>query len=112
MARCQRETYGDGLDENHLHPYMWAWKPHYYSPGLPYYNFPYAFGLLFGLGLYAEYKRRGPAFVADYEALLRSTGLGTAAELAGRFGIDLHRPEFWRGSMKIIEGRLDRYLEI
>jgi len=112
MARCQRETYGDGLDENHLHPYMWAWKPHYYSPGLPYYNFPYAFGLLFGLGLYAEYKRRGPAFVADYETLLRSTGLGTAAELAGRFGIDLHRPEFWRGSMKIIEDRLDRYLEI
>jgi pepF/M3 family oligoendopeptidase len=112
MTRCQRETYGDGLDENHLHPYMWAWKPHYYSTGLSYYNFPYAFGLLFGLGLYAEFKRRGPAFVADYEALLRGTGMGTASDLASRFGIDLRQPAFWRGSMKVIEGRLNRYLEI
>ena len=112
MTRCQRETYGDGLDENHLHPYMWAWKPHYYTPGLSYYNFPYAFGLLFGLGLYAEYKRRGAPFIADYESLLRSTGIGTAAELAGRFGIDLRQPAFWRGSMKIIEARLVRYLEL
>jgi pepF/M3 family oligoendopeptidase len=112
MRRCQRETYGDGLDENHLHAYMWAWKPHYYSPSVSYYNFPYAFGLLFGLGLFAEYRRRGPAFVADYESLLRSTGMGTAAELAGRFGIDLRQPDFWRGSMKIIEGRLERYLAI
>jgi pepF/M3 family oligoendopeptidase len=112
MTRSQRETYGDGLDESRLHPYMWAWKPHYYSPALSFYNFPYAFGLLFGLGLYAEYRRRGAAFVADYEGLLRSTGMGTAADLAGRFGIDLRRPEFWRGSMEIIEGRVKRYLEI
>jgi len=112
MTRCQRETYGDGLDENRLHAYMWAWKPHYYSPAISYYNFPYAFGLLFGLGLYAEFQRRGPAFIADYESLLRSTGMGTASELAGRFGIDLRQPDFWRGSMKVIEGRLDRYLEI
>jgi pepF/M3 family oligoendopeptidase len=112
MTRCQRETYGDGLNESQLHPYMWAWKPHYYSPALSFYNFPYAFGLLFGLGLYAEYQRRGPSFVADYEGLLRSTGMGTAADLAGRFGIDLRRPEFWRGSMNIIEGRVKRYQEI
>ncbi len=112
MIRCQRETYGDGLDEDHLHAYMWAWKPHYYSPSVSYYNFPYAFGLLFGLGLFAEYKRRGPAFVADYESLLRSTGMGTASDLAARFGIDLRQPAFWRGSMKIIEERLERFLKI
>jgi oligoendopeptidase F len=112
MTRAQKQTYGDGLDEAHLHPYMWAWKPHYYSPMLPFYNFPYAFGLLFGLGLYAEFQKRGQAFVADYESLLRSTGSGTAAELAGRFGMDLHRPEFWRGSMKIIDARVERYLAI
>jgi pepF/M3 family oligoendopeptidase len=112
MTRCQRETYGDGLDESRLHPYMWAWKPHYYSPGLSFYNFPYAFGLLFGLGLFAEFRRRGAAFVADYEALLRGTGSGSAADLAGGFGIDLRQPAFWRGSMKVIEARLDRYLEI
>jgi pepF/M3 family oligoendopeptidase len=112
MTRCQKATYGDGLDEAHPHPYMWAWKPHYYSTGLSYYNFPYAFGLLFGLGLYAEFQKRGAAFVADYEGLLRSTGSGRAADLAGRFGIDLRVPEFWRGSLSVIEQRLERYLEI
>jgi len=111
MRRCQLETYGDGLDEAYLHAYMWAWKPHYYSPGLSYYNFPYAFGLLFGLGLYAEYERRGPAFVSDYEALLRATGFGTAADLASRFGIDLRRPEFWQGSMAVIEKQVALYLK-
>lgn len=111
MRRAQLETYGDGLDPAHLHTYMWAWKPHYYSPSLSYYNFPYAFGLLFGLGLYAEYERRGPAFVSDYEALLRSTGFGTAADLAMRFGIDLRRPEFWQGSMAVIEKQVERYIK-
>ena len=112
ISRCQRETYGEGLDEQHLHPYMWAWKPHYYSATLSFYNFPYAFGLLFGLGLYAEYQRRGPAFAVDYEALLRDTGGGTAEELAARHGIDLRSPEFWRASMRLIEARLERYLAL
>ena len=111
MTQCQLDTYGDGLDPNHLHPYMWAWKPHYYSPALSYYNFPYAFGLLFGLGLYAEYRRRGTAFVADYESLLRNTGFGTANDLAARFDIDLRQPDFWRGSMGLIEQRVDRYVQ-
>jgi len=111
-SRCQRETYGEGLDEQFLHPYMWAWKPHYYSASLSFYNFPYAFGLLFGLGLYAEYQRRGPSFAADYEALLRATGGGTAEELAARHGIDLRSPDFWRASMRLIEARLERYLAL
>jgi pepF/M3 family oligoendopeptidase len=111
-SRCQRETYGEGLDEQFLDPYMWAWKPHYYSATLSFYNFPYAFGLLFGLGLYAEYQRRGPSFAADYEALLRATGGGTAEELAARHGIDLRSPDFWRASMRLIEARLERYLAL
>ena len=49
MTKAQMDTYGEGLDENHLHPYMWTWKPHYYSAELSFYNFPYAFGLLFSL---------------------------------------------------------------
>ena len=112
MLRCQAETYGDGLDEKHRHPYMWAWKPHYYSPSRSFYNFPYAFGLLFGLGLYAIYKERGEAFIPDYENLLRSTGMGNAAELAARFDIDLRSPVFWQNSMNVIEGRVERYLEL
>jgi pepF/M3 family oligoendopeptidase len=112
MSRFQRETYGQALDENFLHPYMWTWKPHYYIPELSFYNFPYAFGLLFGLGLYAVYQERGEEFLDDYDALLRSTGEGMAGDLAGRFGIDLKDPAFWEGSMKVIEGRIDRYVSL
>ena len=112
MSRAQKETYAEALDPQHLHPYMWTWKPHYYIPSLSFYNFPYAFGLLFGLGLYAIYQERGADFLQDYDALLRSTGEGTAAELAARFDIDLKQPAFWQGSMKVIEGRIDRYVAL
>ncbi|MGB9299790.1 MAG: M3 family oligoendopeptidase [Anaerolineae bacterium] len=112
MSRTQKETYAEALDPEHLHPYMWTWKPHYYIPSLSFYNFPYAFGLLFGLGLYAIYQKQGSDFLPDYEALLRSTGEGTAAELAARFGIDLKSPSFWEGSMKVIEERVDRYVAL
>ena len=110
MLRGQQETYGNGLDSRHLNPYMWAWKPHYYSAGLSFYNFPYAFGLLFGLGLYAVYQERGKTFLPEYDALLRSTGEGTAAELAARFGLDIRQRAFWEGSLRVIGKRIERYL--
>jgi pepF/M3 family oligoendopeptidase len=109
MVRAQKATYGDGLDARYLHPYMWAWKPHYYRPELSFYNFPYAFGLLFGLGLYTIYQERGQAFLAAYDELLRSTGEGTAADLAARFGIDIRQRTFWEGSLQIISRRIERY---
>ena len=112
MLRCQTQTYGDGLDARHRHKYMWAWKPHYYYPELSFYNYPYAFGLLFGIGLYALYQQRGAAFVPDYEALLANTGEATAADLAARFGINLRQPAFWAGSLQVIEKRIERYLEL
>jgi oligoendopeptidase F len=109
MLRCQSATYGDGLDERYRHPYMWAWKPHYYRTGLSFYNYPYAFGLLFGIGLYAVYQQRGAAFLDDYRALLASTGEASPADLAARFGIDLRAPAFWEGSLGVIEKRIERY---
>ena len=112
MLRAQRATYGDGIDGRYLHPYMWAWKPHYYRSELAFYNYPYAFGLLFDIGLYAVYQARGPAFVPEYEALLSSTGEASPADLAARFGIDLRRPEFWQSSLHVIEQRIDRYLAL
>ncbi len=112
MERAQLATYGDGLDKNHLHKYMWTWKPHYYSTHLSFYNFPYTFGLLFGLGLYAIYQERGADFVPEYKQLLASTGEGTAAELAARFGIDIRTREFWEGSIKLIEAKVDRYCQL
>ncbi|NIN67281.1 MAG: M3 family oligoendopeptidase [Anaerolineae bacterium] len=112
MSRAQKETYAEALDPEHLHPYMWTWKPHYYIPSLSFYNFPYAFGLLFGLGLYAIYQQRGSDFLDEYDALLSSTGEGTAADLAARFDINLKEPAFWEGSLKVIEGRIDRYVAL
>jgi oligoendopeptidase F len=109
MLRAQKETYGDGLDEDFLHPYMWAVKPHYYSPGRSFYNFPYMFGLLFGLGLYAIYQKEGDAFKDRYDDLLSSTGLGDPAELATRFGIDIRQEAFWAESLKVIEDEIARF---
>jgi pepF/M3 family oligoendopeptidase len=112
MENAQKATYGDGLDDKYLQQWMWTWKPHYYSAELSFYNYPYAFGLLFATGLYAIYQQRGEAFVSDYKNLLASTGEGTAAELAMRFGIDLRQKSFWQGSLKVIEDRVNRYCEI
>ena len=109
MERAQKATYGDGLDERYLQKFMWTWKPHYYSPSLSFYNFPYAFGLLFATGLYAIYKERGTAFVKDYKDLLALTGEDTPVRLAKRFGFDIRKSKFWEDSLAIIGNRIDRY---
>lgn len=110
MREAQLATYGDGLDPEALHPYMWAVKPHYY--GDTFYNFPYTFGLLFGLGLYARYEADPEGFRAHYDELLASTGLDDAATLAARFGIDLRTPDFWRASLDRIRAQIARFEEL
>lgn len=107
MVHAQQETYGEGLNEEALHPYMWAVKPHYYSS--VFYNFPYMFGLLFGLGLYAQYRQAPTGFVERYEDLLSSTGMANAADLATHFDIDITRPNFWHDSLSIIVEDIDRF---
>jgi oligoendopeptidase F len=107
MLEAQRESYGAGLDPDQLHRYMWAMKPHYYFSA--FYNYPYTFGLLFGLGLYAHYEHDADEFRAGYDDLLSSTGLADAAGLAERFGIDTRSPAFWRGSLDVIRADVDRY---
>jgi oligoendopeptidase F len=112
MLSTQRETYGDGVDQAVLHPYMWAVKTHYYRSGQSFYNFPYMFGHLFGLGLYAQYQTDPDRFRAGYDDLLSSTGLADAATLAKRFGIDITTGEFWRSSLDIIRGNVDRFEQL
>ena len=112
MEKAQKATYGDAIDENYLHKYMWTWKPHYYSAGLSFYNYPYAFGLLFATGLYAIYQQRGEEFIPDYINLLASTGEGRAAELADRFGINIREKKFWADSLKVIEKQVDEYCKL
>lgn len=109
MLEAQRETYGDGLDQQVLHPYMWAVKQHYYSTSRFYYNYPYMFGLLFGLGLYARYQQDPEAFKQGYDDLLSSTGLADAATLATRFNIDLHSEAFWQASLDIIRRDIELF---
>ena len=109
MLDAQRDTYGDGLDEKVLHPYMWAVKSHYYSAGRSYYNYPYMFGLLFSLGLYARYQQDPKTFKQGYDDLLSSTGMADAATLAARFGIDLRTEAFWTASLDIVRRDIDRF---
>jgi oligoendopeptidase F len=109
MTDAQRQTYGDAIDQSTYHQYMWLWKPHYYSHDYNFYNFPYAFGHLFGLGLYAVYQKEKASFVPRYTELLRDTGQDWAAPLAGRFGIDITRLDFWRGSLGVIERQVEEY---
>ncbi len=108
MLAAQRESYADGLDNDLLHPYMWAVKPHYYGER-SFYNFPYTFGLLFGLGLYALYEEDAENFRTRYDDLLAATGSGSAADLAARFGIDIRTEDFWRASLGIIRKDIDRF---
>jgi oligoendopeptidase F len=112
MLKAQKATFGDGLDEKYLQKWMWTWKPHYYSAGLSFYNFPYAFGMLFATGLYAIYQKRGASFVPDYKDLLASTGEAPAADLAARFGINIRKKGFWQESLKVCEKRVDLYCSI
>ena len=112
MRAAQAETYADAIVPETYHPYMWLWKPHYYTYEMNFYNFPYAFGHLFALGLYAEFKRQGSSFVPRYKELLRATGQDYAAPLVQRFGIDITKPDFWRQSLAIIAGQVERYEKV
>lgn len=105
MLKAQEQSYGDGLDPNFRHPYMWICKSHYY--GATFYNFPYAFGGLFARGLYAQYQREGAAFVPKYKKLLRTTTVATAEDVAKVAGIDLTDKEFWRGALQTVAQQID-----
>ena len=112
MLRAQEASYGDGLAKDARHPYMWACKSHYYSPDLHFYNFPYCFGELFGKGLFARYLEKGPGFAEEYNALLRSCGSADVADVAASVGIDLRDPDFWRSSLSVLAGNVDRFVAL
>ncbi|MDX1962719.1 MAG: M3 family oligoendopeptidase [Pirellulales bacterium] len=109
MRDAQARTYGEAVLPETYHQYMWLWKPHYYSHEEYFYNFPYAFGHLFGMGLYAYYQSAGETFIPQYRQLLRDTAQDWAGPLAGRFGINLADREFWRGSLAIIARLIEQY---
>ncbi|RPJ09284.1 MAG: M3 family oligoendopeptidase [Spirochaetaceae bacterium] len=112
MKEAQMETYGDALDEKYLHPYMWAVKSHYYRSELAFYNFPYAFGLLFGLALVAQYREQGKGFAAEYERILSLTGRMTCVDLAKEIGLDIESESFWQKGLDVIRKRIDEFCKI
>ena len=91
---------------------MWVCKGHYYSSGLSFYNFPYAFGGLFARGLYAKYLEEGSAFIPKYNALLHATTVSTVEDVAKMADIDLTDKSFWKQSLKTIEESIDKFLEL
>lgn len=108
MLDAQRRAYGDGLDGELLHPCMWICKGHYYM-GINFYNFPYAFGLLFGLGVYGLYKEQGQAFLPLYDNLLKATGSNDIATVCASVGIDVRDRAFWRKSLDVIKGKAEAF---
>ena len=107
METAQKQSYGDGLDHNCLHPFMWVCKSHYYGP--TFYNFPYAFGALFARGLYAQFEKEGAAFVPKYKKLLYTTAVATAEDTAKVAGIDLTDKEFWRSALQTVADQIDQF---
>ncbi|MGM0419776.1 MAG: M3 family oligoendopeptidase [Bacillota bacterium] len=112
MVQAQKDAYGDSLDHDYLHPQMWINKSHYYSAGNNYYNFPYAFGLLFGLGVYALYLKGEENFLDKYKELLRATGQKKALDVAKMVGINLHDPKFWEDSLAVIKNDIDKFVQL
>ncbi len=112
MIKAQKKAYGEGLDHNILHPYMWVCKPHYYYANENFYNFPYAFGLLFAKGLYAKYLKEGNAFVKEYDHLLSITGKNNIVDIAKTAKVDIHSPQFWKNALKLIEKDIEKFINI
>lgn len=109
MLEAQKEAYGDGLDHEVLHPYMWVCKGHYYSAGLGFYNFPYAFGGLFARGLYAKFRQEGPAFLEKYNYMLKETPVRSVEDVAKICDIDLTKKEFWLMSLHSYDSVIEEY---
>ena len=107
MLDAQNRSYGKGLKDDEKHGFMWALKVHYYSPELDFYNFPYAFGQLFALALYARYKKEGKPFTEVYQELLAKTGSKSCEDICKEAGFDIETKDFWLSGIKEFQSNLD-----
>ena len=108
MLDAQNKTYGNSLTDV-KHPYLWAVKTHYYSPELDFYNYPYAFGQLFSLGLYSQYKNNPQEFPKKYQKLLQNTGMMSCEEVCKLAGFDITTKEFWLSGIKEIQKEFEKW---
>lgn len=107
-ADAWREVAGDAIDPATVRSTAWT-KPHLFIDNVWFYNFPYAFGTLFGLGLLAVRDANPEGFFDRFDTLLADSGMREASELAADFGIDLRDPAFWRASLDTFRADVDRY---
>jgi pepF/M3 family oligoendopeptidase len=107
MVDCQKKTYGT-LSE--YHPFMWAVKGHYYSSAFSFYNYPYAFGQLFALGVFAQKQKLGDAFAPKYRKMLENTGKDSAKNVASLLDCDIESEEFWQSSIDIVASYVEDFV--
>lgn len=111
MEEAQKEAYCDALGE--YDPHMWASKLHFHITGVPFYNFPYTFGYLFSLGIYAKALEEGSDFEEKYIALLKDTGSMRVEDLAMRhLNVDIEKPEFWEDAIKVCVKDVEEFLHL
>ncbi len=109
--RAWAEWYGDSLSRPDS--MFWASKLHFSMVERSFYNYPYSFGYLFSLGLYARREAAGTGFLRAYKEILRDTGRMTAEDLIGKhLGEDITKPEFWLKSLGIVERKIDDFAEL
>jgi oligoendopeptidase F len=102
MLAAQKEAYGDSLAS--YHPHFWCSKLHFFIDDVPFYNFPYTFGFLFSLGIYANYLDNTEGFEDKYIALLKDTGSMCVEELAQKhLGVDITQEAFWLDGIELVE---------
>ena len=109
METAQKDAYGEGLDHEFLHKYMWVNKVHYYYAERNFYNFPYAYGMLFSKGLYARYLSEGASFPEKYDKLLAATGSNSLEVIGDLAGINVREKEFWSASLKLVEDKINDF---
>jgi len=108
MAEAWQGRYGDTLEV--MDDMFWATKLHFHMTGVQFYNFPYTFGYLFALGVYAQQESKGADFHQAYVDLLRDTGrMSAEAVVQKHLGCSIEDPEFWRGSIRIIDRKMDQF---
>lgn len=113
MQSAQQEAYAGALADDGWNPRFWVSKLHFYISELPFYNFPYTFGYLLSLGLYAVAGESGEDFPEKYRELLLATGSMNSEEaVQSTFGYDLREPTFWNRSLDIVEARVNRFMEL
>lgn len=108
MAAAWHEVADDAIDPETVWSESWT-MGHYFIDNICYYNFPYAFGMLFALGLLAEREANTDGFIDRFDTLLADSGMRDARELAAGFGIDLADPAFWRTAFEAFRADVDRY---